>query len=186
MLAIHDWKRDWVTEGHAQRQYFARNSLQRSFRGDSQRRVTSSSAPSSVAVVDCCWARGHRTGGTPSTVVSPLASCLFCALSGGGVCILNTTNFAKTYLFEGDAQQRQGRKDDRGQKKDAPQQHDGRRERLVAIDCQLVARRTVKEEAVPRTAAKGATTGAADESVALVCAVVDGWLCTFAVDADAV
>ncbi|ORC85666.1 uncharacterized protein TM35_000331230 [Trypanosoma theileri] len=190
MVSIDDWRKECTSEDHVQRQYFARNALQRNFRGDVQRRVTSSSSPSTTAVIDCCWARGHHTGGMLSTVSSALSPCLFCALSSGSVCILNTSNFVKTYLFESDTERR-SQKSDQTSKKEIPNQQECCRDNLTAIDCFLLprsgSRSAVSPSATVAATAGGigrGTTSETEESSVIVCAVAEGWLCTFAVDAD--
>ncbi|RNF08778.1 uncharacterized protein Tco025E_07080 [Trypanosoma conorhini] len=178
LFVIDDWRRELTAEDHVQRQHLAKTSLQRNFRGDAQRRVTSSSASSSMAVVDCCWARGHRAGGAAPALSTALSTYLFCALSGGALCILNTTNFMKMYLFDGDSSRR-NRSDDHAQRRDASRQHDSRRERLAAIDSVLLPQRGKKEPAASGTTPEG------DEFSLLVCAAAEGWLCLFTVEPDA-
>ncbi|EKF35525.1 hypothetical protein MOQ_002331 [Trypanosoma cruzi marinkellei] len=182
MFAIDDWRRELTAEDHVQRQHLAKTSLQRNFRGDAQRRVTSSTASSNMAVVDCCWARGHRTGGASSSFSTALSNCLFCALSGGVVCILNTTNFMKLYLFEHDSPRR-SRRDERAQKKDISRQHDSRREGVAAIDSVLFPRRGKRESSVSITTSGTALDG--EEFLSLVCASAEGSLCLFTVEPEA-
>ncbi|KAH9599574.1 hypothetical protein LSM04_006791 [Trypanosoma melophagium] len=186
MASIDDWRKECIAEDHVQRQYFARNALQRNFRGDVQRRVTSSSSSNGTAVIDCCWAKGHHTGGLLSTVSSALSPCLFCALSGDSVCILNTSNFVKTYLFESDTERR-SRKSDQTSKKETSNQQESYRDRLTAIDCFLLPRAGARGGVAPSStvvAGGRGTASATEESSVIVCAVAEGWLCTFDVDAD--
>ncbi|PBJ68655.1 hypothetical protein TcG_04629 [Trypanosoma cruzi] len=182
MFAIDDWRRELTAEDHVQRQHLAKTSLQRNFRGDAQRRVTSSTASSNMAVIDCCWARGHRTGGASSSFSTALSNYLFCALSGGVVCILNTTNFMKMYLFEHDSSRR-SRRDERAQKKDVSRQHDSRREGVAAIDTVLFPRRGKRESSVSITTSGTALEG--EEFLSLVCASAEGSLCLFTVESEA-
>ncbi|ESL09412.1 hypothetical protein TRSC58_02865 [Trypanosoma rangeli SC58] len=178
LFVIDDWRRELAAEDHVQRQHLAKASLQRNFRGGAQRRVTSSSASSDMMVVDCCWARGHRSGGASPA----LSTYLFCALSGGALCIFNTTNFMKMYLFENDLSRR-NRKEEHAQSKVISRQHDSQRERLAAIDSVLLPCRGKREPAVPGTVSGSTPEG--EEFLSLVCATAEGWLCLFTVEPDA-
>nr|CCC89600.1 conserved hypothetical protein [Trypanosoma congolense IL3000] len=179
MVVAADWKLEWVSDAHTQRQRLAKNSLQRNLREEAQRRVTSSSASSSVSVVDCCWLRSCRSGSASTSVPAALSPYLFCVLSDGGVCIINTTNFAKTYVFESETTRRREREE--RPKKDVVLPPDTQRNRLVAIDCFLLQQNSKKEPAAPKSAT-AQTTSHPYELVPLLCTVVEGFICTFTVD----
>ncbi|CBH09699.1 hypothetical protein, conserved [Trypanosoma brucei gambiense DAL972] len=180
MSVLSEWRREWTTEAHAHRQRLTKNALQRNLREDVQRRVTSSSVSSSIAVVDCCWSRGQCPCDATPSVTTALAPYLFCALEDGVVCVINTSNFAKTYLFEDDSLHR--REKERADRKETTPQHDTQRDRLVAIDCFPLQQKPKREVTATKQVA-GQPTVADSEVISLLCTVVDGFVCTFTIDA---
>nr|CCC46823.1 conserved hypothetical protein [Trypanosoma vivax Y486] len=183
MSLVNEWKNEWVTEEHVQRQRLVRSSLQRNLREVVNRRVTSSAVSPTVEVLDSCWARGQRVGGVHQAVPGCLVPYLFCALSNGEVCILNTSNFMKTYLFEDASvrrteRRRQGTMDVNTNNHSEGSTH---RNRLAAIDCFATSRSTTKAESTTAPSADGD-----GETLVLLCGVSAGSVCTLMINSEAI
>ncbi|AIN99397.1 hypothetical protein LPMP_270170 [Leishmania panamensis] len=96
------WKIDVESEDQRSRRDMTEKSIARYVKGEMERQVTSSSTSNSVFVSDCTWIMG-------ASVAQP--SYLCCGLSNGSVCLLNTSNLSKIYLFEVDRDSRRSRRD---------------------------------------------------------------------------
>ncbi|GET89660.1 hypothetical protein, conserved [Leishmania tarentolae] len=96
------WKIDVESEDHRSRRDMTEKSIARYVKCEMERQVTSSSTSSSVFVSDCTWIMG-------ASVAQP--SYLCCGLSNGSVCLLNTSNLSKIYLFEVDRDFRRSHRD---------------------------------------------------------------------------
>ncbi|KAG5500903.1 hypothetical protein GH5_04489 [Leishmania sp. Ghana 2012 LV757] len=154
---LDQWKLDAESEDHRSRRDMTEKSITRYVKGEVERQVTSSSTSSSVFVTDCTWIMG-------ASVAQP--SYLCCGLSNGSVCLLNTANLSKIYLFEADRNFRTSLRDsDRGGQVQG-------RERASSVSQQLVA---VATHTVP------AGTDSAAVQV-LLCLTLDSVVCVCPMD----
>ncbi|KAG5475252.1 hypothetical protein LSCM1_03363 [Leishmania martiniquensis] len=158
---LDQWKLDVESEDHRSRRDMTEKSITRYVKGEMERQVTSSSTSNSVFVSDCTWIMG-------ASVAQP--SYLCCGLSNGSVCLLNTSNLSKIYLFEADRSCRTLPRD-----KDRGGQVQGRGP-LPCVSHQLVA---VATHIVPA----GANPAAVQ---ALLCMTLDNVVCVCPMDMSAV
>ncbi|KAK7198544.1 hypothetical protein NESM_000816100 [Novymonas esmeraldas] len=154
------WMIDGESEDHRSRRDMTEKSIARHVKGEMERQVTSSSTSSAVFVCDGAWI-------TAASIAQP--SYLCCGLSNGSVCLLNTSNLSKIYLFELS-------RDGRGPHKDKDRTDHGRTH--GAASQQLVA---VATHALPATAA--ASTSALQ---VLLCTTLDGAVCVCPMDMSSV
>ncbi|AYU79896.1 hypothetical protein conserved [Leishmania donovani] len=125
------WKIDLESEDHRSRRDMTEKSIARYVKGEVERQVTSSSTSSSVFVSDCTWIMG-------ASVAQP--SYLCCGLSNGSVCLLNTSNLSKIYLFEVDRDSRRSQRDsDRGGQGQGPGRVSAASQQLVAVATHTVS-----------------------------------------------
>lgn len=153
------WKWDLGSEEYTDRATITRNSIQRLTKKDVVRQVTSSSSPSEVSVTDCVW--------LPSQSAA-LPTFALCALSNGTVCLLNTVNLSKMYLFEDSNEVLKDAKGSAKEEADIAGNSNGvdRRSQYVALDC------FAEQET------SGAVLGSKEGATCPpeVCVAMDGWV----------
>ncbi|KPA73534.1 hypothetical protein ABB37_09840 [Leptomonas pyrrhocoris] len=155
------WKMDLESEDHRARRDMTEKSIARYIKGDTERQVTSSSTSNAVFVSDCTCIMG-------ASVAQP--SYLCCGLSNGSVCLLNTANLSKIYLFEVD-------RDPRAASRDAERRGSTLRGSGSSAAQQLVA------VATHMLAPSGSTaTAAAAAGQLLLCMTLDSVVCVCPMD----
>lgn len=153
---LDQWKMDLESEDHRTRRDMTEKFIARNIKGETERQVTSSSTSSAVFVSDCTCIMS-ATAAHPSYLCS--------GLSNGSVCLLNTSNLSKIYLFEVDRDPRS-----------APRGGASAAQQLVAVATHaIVPGGTVSGAAA--TGASGAATGQL-----LLCMTLDNVVCVCPMD----
>ncbi|HGJ5874083.1 MAG TPA: hypothetical protein ACHBY4_10035 [Arsenophonus apicola] len=163
LTMLDQWKMDLESEDHRARRDMTEKSIARYVKGETERQVTSSSTSSAVFVSDCACIMG-------ASVAHP--SYLCCGLSNGSVCLLNTSNLSKIYLFEIDRDPRAALRD-------------GERRGTIAQQLVAVATHTIAppgSAAVTAAATAAASPGAAAGGQLLLCVTLDHTVCVCPMD----
>lgn len=152
-------KMDLESEDHRARRDMVEKSIARYIKSETERQVTSSATSSAVFVTDSTFIMS-------ASVATP--SYLCCGLSNGSVCLLNTSNLSKIYLFEVDRDPRAASRD--GDRRGGPSagQH-----QLVAISTHILA---------PSSPPPPGAASAASGQQLLLCLTLDNVVCVCPMD----
>ncbi|KPI85204.1 hypothetical protein ABL78_5749 [Leptomonas seymouri] len=157
---LDQWKMDLESEDHRARRDMTEKSIARYVKGDTERQITSSTTSSAVFVSDC-------TSIMSSSVAQP--SYLCCGLSNGSVCLLNTSNLSKIYLFEVDRDPRAVLRDAERRSSTSHGSGPSATQQLVAVATHLIG-------------ASGSTTTVTAAGQLLLCVTLDNVVCVCPMD----
>ncbi|CCW61033.1 unnamed protein product [Phytomonas sp. EM1] len=166
LAAEEEWRGDFVSDIHQERKTMTKNSISHYVKREVKRRVSSFSSSEQIFITDCCWAS-----------FPGLQSFIFFGLSNGCVCLLNTANLLKTYLFrepEKDSGHELKGHHTRDLKGERPKVEQQRPMQLVAVDCApLDAGSSIHPLLSVSTSTSTATIR---NQRCILCVILDGWV----------